>query len=492
MALIALNEEREMTRNQRGLVDTCFEEGQYESGIQILEHLRSAAFKPPIAHIRQLLYIALFPPPLSSGDRTNEHEQIPPSPVKGPPTKQKPILQKASFSPTVVASEAAQRLLLSFLSTNSPESLFRALPSYPLNKAPENGVRPEPSNDGHDEDSIIARESLCIRDCKNCWIILRSSFIQRKKLFSPAGDVKKKRGRSAYDIEDVDFDNGSNAPPAPVAEHAWPVLDWLLSLFEKDESLTELKSGAKFSPLLLSQIPPPRGGSGQRWEADAPLDIIFHCVQQQRQELAVRLWTLLIDLSLTTDFDVQMFIAAVATRIYSSSPEVVQTLMSSLPKTVPVLIFKVALCQRFLSTAPSVSGGAKPRPKPQARRATRRNSEAASSNGEASVTQNGSSATITKPAHASSAEILQLVENGHESQNLAASPLSIDMKYALLTSYALLQGLLPPVERDGDWQDALAKGRVKNIIGSAFPTDSDHQKTLVVISSLWSSGQEVG
>lgn len=41
------NEEREMTIHQRGLVDTCFEEGQYESGIALLDQLRSSSFKPP-------------------------------------------------------------------------------------------------------------------------------------------------------------------------------------------------------------------------------------------------------------------------------------------------------------------------------------------------------------------------------------------------------------------------------------------------------------
>lgn len=41
-------QEREMTRNQRGLVETCFEEGQYESGIAVLEQLRSEKFKPPV------------------------------------------------------------------------------------------------------------------------------------------------------------------------------------------------------------------------------------------------------------------------------------------------------------------------------------------------------------------------------------------------------------------------------------------------------------
>lgn len=46
--MAASNEEREMTIHQRGLVDTCFEEGQYESGIAVLDQLRSSFFKPPV------------------------------------------------------------------------------------------------------------------------------------------------------------------------------------------------------------------------------------------------------------------------------------------------------------------------------------------------------------------------------------------------------------------------------------------------------------
>jgi len=42
------HQECEMTRNQCGLVETCFEEGQYESGIAVLEQLRSENFKPPV------------------------------------------------------------------------------------------------------------------------------------------------------------------------------------------------------------------------------------------------------------------------------------------------------------------------------------------------------------------------------------------------------------------------------------------------------------
>ena len=38
--------EWEMSRHQHGLVDTCLEEGQYESAIVVLEQLRSSNHKP--------------------------------------------------------------------------------------------------------------------------------------------------------------------------------------------------------------------------------------------------------------------------------------------------------------------------------------------------------------------------------------------------------------------------------------------------------------
>lgn len=47
MAVATSNEtEHEMNRHQCSLVDTCFEEGQYEAGISVLEQLRSSQFKP--------------------------------------------------------------------------------------------------------------------------------------------------------------------------------------------------------------------------------------------------------------------------------------------------------------------------------------------------------------------------------------------------------------------------------------------------------------
>lgn len=40
--------EREMSASQQGLVDTCFEEGQYETGIYVLDSLRSPETKPAL------------------------------------------------------------------------------------------------------------------------------------------------------------------------------------------------------------------------------------------------------------------------------------------------------------------------------------------------------------------------------------------------------------------------------------------------------------
>lgn len=141
----------------------------------------------------------------------------------------------------MVEAVTAQRILFSFLATNSPGSLFRALPRYSLDAA-DNNLLPGLSDNSHDEDSLIARESLCLKDCKNCWAILKEGFIQRRKLLPQ--DARKKRGRGAYDVEEAALDQG-NDTPAVVAEYAWPILQWLLSLFEKDELLNSQKSGGK-------------------------------------------------------------------------------------------------------------------------------------------------------------------------------------------------------------------------------------------------------
>ncbi|KAF8558031.1 hypothetical protein OG21DRAFT_1456488 [Imleria badia] len=497
------NEEREMTNHQRSLVNSCFEEGQYESGMAVLDQLRSSSFRPPPEHIRQLLYIALFPPPPPAGDQIIQQEQCPPSPVKGSPTKYKPDLPKASLSPSVVESETAQRILFSFLATNSPGSLFRALPRYPLDDAGDNDLPPGSGEGGRDEDSLIARESQCLKECKNCWAILKEGFVQRKNILPQ--ESRKKRGRAAYNIEDA-IDQGNDTPTV-VAEHAWPTLQWLLSLFEKDELLKSQKSegkvqlpskvrnnryfdAEKFSPLLLSQIPPPRGGTGPRWEAGAPLDIVFHSIQQEdgeRREMATRLLTLLINLSLSGFFDATMFAAALTTRLYTSSPKIAQNLMESLPKTIPVLTFKITVCQKFLSSSSSITGETKPRPRPLLRHASRRDSGPISSATDTDAGRAGPSLS-PRPALPTCSEVFQLLHSNHKSQTSASGPPVLTIKFALLVSYAQLQGLLPLEERDSDWKDALSNGGLKHVIDTAFPRDSTYHRALTMISSFWLVG----
>lgn len=475
-----ITEEREMTRTQRNLVDTCFEEGQYESGIAALELLRSTAFKPPPDIIRQLLYIALYPPPCHTGDE-QEQTQRPLSPVKGSPSKQKQLLPKISFAPTVTASGAAQKLLFSFLRTNSPDTLFRGLPKYAAVAANECATRSEAVDKDYDQDSPIAREAMCIKDCKYCWAIVREGFIQRGK-FTPLPEERRKRQtKPAVGSADDDSDNACNPAPAVVAEHAWPVLDWLLRLFERDEILTEKNSGVKFSPLLLSQIPPPRGRRGPRQDTDAPLDIMFRCTNQDcnlRRSMGTRLFTLLINLSQTTDFDANMFTAAVIARLHFSPPDVILRLITSLPKTMPILRFQLALCQRYLSGV-SQSCGKVRRAKPQAR--ARCGSPVTA--GSAPSAKEGGASTSTRLAGASCNDILALLES-RESVELS----TIIMKYVLLVAYALVQSQATPDQIDRGWKDMLSDGRLKRAINNAFPEKgegSEYRSTLFAMHDLW-------
>lgn len=179
------------------------------------------------SHIRQLLYIALYPPHHDAGKDTANFD--PESPRKA--VKQ----QKSPLFPSQAATAAAQRLLVSLATTNSPDALFRALPSYSDTTAVSN-VAQESGHD--DEDSVIGREAICIKESKHCWSILREGFIQRRMLTmsSPSGIRIGKNGCRDFLEDDGLFDAVSGMEtPSVVAANAWPVLDWLISVFELDE-----------------------------------------------------------------------------------------------------------------------------------------------------------------------------------------------------------------------------------------------------------------
>lgn len=193
------------------------------------------------SHIRQLLYIALYPPPPPAGvnnkGKYKSKEAFDPStPTKSTVTK----AQKSPLVPSDQATVAALRLLVSFAITNSPGALIRSLPEYV--SVSDWNAKLRQIDEEPEEDSYIAREAMCIREAKNAWAILKDGFIQRKTATPATPKVKGKKKKRDYEYTEqapILYDADSTAPLAIVAEYAWPVLDWLLMLFEKDELFTQ-------------------------------------------------------------------------------------------------------------------------------------------------------------------------------------------------------------------------------------------------------------
>lgn len=251
---------------------------------------------PPLSspfrsHIRQLLYIALYPPSPTTNPKTSQES----------PTKLSSRHAYSSLFPSPTASELAKRTLRVLADINSPTSLLRALPAY---RDPNDADGGPPDFDPElpsDVDSFVASEAIRLKNCKNCWNILKFGFIKSLADGSstvPGSPRKRRRGTaSAADLSHANEEDTSLV----VGENAWPILDWLLVLFEKDESMTEASQQgskychlflvaimplttpreARYSPLLLAQIPPTRSDAGTKWDANDPLEIVFHCFKQQ-------------------------------------------------------------------------------------------------------------------------------------------------------------------------------------------------------------------
>ncbi|KAK0505622.1 hypothetical protein EDD18DRAFT_91 [Armillaria luteobubalina] len=415
--------EVEMNYSQAGLVDNCFEESQYEAGISVLDQLRSPRRRPKASHIRQLLYMALYPPSF----QINEVD------IAASPTK---IKQGVHFHLKTTAIRSAQRLLLSFALTNTPKGLFRTVPGY------DESV---PSTEG-DDDSVLARDSQCITRNKNCWSLLKPGFI---KSSTPASQSSgSKRRRSQHDEED----------DSVVSENAWPTLEWFITIFEKDESITEVGQ-PPYSELLLSQVPPTRDGKA-RWELSAPLDVVFCCLQQRNdnyRKLGARLMALLINLSLTTYLDHSIFVSSVFFRLSTTSTDLFVYLMLSLTPSPSMLRFKVSLCQHFLRNHDGHVNNVPARPKPQARAPPK-------PRGTNATTPEATAPLVArKIALPSAKEIVRLA-----SLKLTSSSVSIPrIQFELVQAYTLLQRQCAEEERDQDWLGGFYKDNLKGAFGGS-------------------------
>ncbi|KAJ7188049.1 hypothetical protein C8R46DRAFT_1205256 [Mycena filopes] len=401
--------ESEMNQHQRNLVDLCLEEGQYEAAIDVLAQLQSPHHKPSAAHIRQLLFMALY----SAGD-TRLEKLVDPS--ASPSKKHK----KSYLLPSHAASLAAQQLLVSFATTNSPAAVIRTL----------RPTDPEPLDDN---ECFVATESLCISRSKNCWQILAAGFLDR----NPTGKGRRETSLALSESQ------------APVGEAAWPVLLWLLLVFERDEQ--DNTNFPRHSPLLLEQLGPPL-----RRDTDAPLTIILHCLQQsdqRRRMMGSRLLNLLINLSATTHLDFPMLVVSVFNRLSTSSLDDISSLMSALTPSPAVSKFKIAMYQKYFSDNDVVKVAARPRPQARAQ-------------------PKGSPVKVRDPAQPvslvnkyrapASAEILRLME----AKTSTPSPLTL--KFELLVAYNAFQTDAPPADRDPEWPNLLRDGTITKMLDSTF------------------------
>lgn len=124
---------------------------------------------------------------------------------------------------------------MSFIQTNTPEAVSGAFPHFADIK--------NPSVIEETGDSYIAKQALCISEAKSCWTLLEDGFALRTRVIFAS---PKSKGRSRRDIvweDDLLLDDAnSEKERAIVGENAWPVLDCILTLFERDETFVVAQS----------------------------------------------------------------------------------------------------------------------------------------------------------------------------------------------------------------------------------------------------------
>ncbi|EED78146.1 predicted protein [Postia placenta Mad-698-R] len=390
-------------------------------------------------------------------------------PENGSPSKLLSKQQRSSLFPSPAATEAALILLSAFVITNTPGSLMRAFPTYPQmgnasNSSPHNA-------DEENEDSFVARESQRIKNARDCWAVLREDFAQRKSDIFPSP-----RKRRSARIEAHEDNDDNEEPPSAVGQYAWPVLSWIVNVLEKDEALAVESGQPRHSTLLLSQIPPPRTGSGARWDLNAPLDVAFCAIQQvnpKYRSLGARLLTLLINLAATTHIDLPIFLNSVGSRVFSLPPGDVTLLLGALPSSREVLQLKLALYKSYLTDFGSGANDDSSRPKPHARAqprpvAARRRQDSLADGGPVTgspALEAHSQSIVRKYPRTSPSEVVELIRKSP--LDVSIRVVSLRVKADLAITYWTLQRQTADAA-DVEWLSIFKTGQVKDAIEAAF------------------------
>ncbi|KAL1723997.1 hypothetical protein EV715DRAFT_190450 [Schizophyllum commune] len=211
-----------------------------------------------------------------------------------------------------------------------------------------------------------------------------------------------------------------------------------------------------------------------RWETDAPLNIVFYCLDQaedRRVRVGLRLMTLLANLAAAGQIDGGIFTSAVVSRLAAKPAELFSRLFAGLPATTSIARFKVALCRNLLAGSRQAAKGPRPKPQARARPRTSNVSRAAAANAEPPKPEGESTIPRTEPLPLPElSDLLQLVERTtYDKQILSDLDAFYRVKFELLSSYAYLQGV-GPTAGDGDtpWALATADGSVRKAVDAAF------------------------
>ena len=566
--------ERKVTKQLAGLVDGGFEEGQYEAALASLDQIRSPEYSPlpsvfydpPLppfvhktltlrvvgwsrpfpcffirrAHIRQVTCIALGVPttlrasvaaPRKQTGKGTDFGGTPFIPDDLPDTFE--TAPRYSPLPSQQAVDAARTLLFSFAATNSPVSLLRAFPSYPFNPDPSTirGRVEGADVDFDGEDSVIARvAALSIKSATSVWAMLKPGFVRWDIAVAEAEGKGKGTKRQPAKPKQEPYEDGEDLS-APISERAWPVLEWLISVFERDAEATE-KGGkrehaipsfshplpdvtlllntstafpiAYYSPLLLLTIPGSRNDD-PRWDAGAILDVVLFCLSQKNKRYKgsginllsqVRgnnpfLYLLggyylspffykLISLTSTTRFDLPMFVGAVYSRVPIEDWPSLQTALEYLPDKQPYLHFKLLVYIQYLGQFSRPDGSIKTkRAAPRARGARGEEKRPEESIAAGFVTR-----AYTIPNWKTT--VGPLISASHKGQKDAM--IYSKIKYELLVTYASLNNQQEPEGRDAGWDEELHDGSLRRTVEAVFAPnitrDEDEAESVKFLGEL--------
>lgn len=345
------------------------------------------------------MYISLFPPSLYYAigkDKTKD--------MLGTPSKMPSVLKHSRTAniPTPAATEAAVRLLTNFALTNTPQSLLRALRCYPLSDNEKRIIGLEFSktysdykdsiddseSENENEYSEIARQAFSITGCKSCWELLKEGTVKWEETKDKRKQPRQRRNNTSFTNYDIDDDNTTNL----IEDNAWPMLQWLLRLFQKEEDIVSIilfskvaqkrhihfklgSSIGSFSPSLLCHIKPNHSATSARSDVVAPLDVVFASYMQTdlaRQQLGASLMKMvriyrLIYVHINKYCDIQLIhlaeskllsasdlLTSTVSRLRSQEVAVISSYLADLSSEGSQL-FKIVLCDRYL--VDSLGGG---------------------------------------------------------------------------------------------------------------------------------------